>query len=58
MGFRLADELVGVDGEPVAGRTFGETVQLVTGTPGERQLVAVRRGGESLEINAEVVTIV
>ena len=57
MGVLAGDELVGVDGVPVVDKTFGEAVELLGGTPGERRQLELRRDTELQQVDAEVIHI-
>ena len=56
MGLRVGDELVSVDGVAVSG--FGATVELLRGSPGERRNLELRRDGENVTVDTEVVEVV
>lgn len=52
-GLRADDELVSVDGIPLAGLSGEQVQQLLTGEVGSKVMLGIRRAGEELQIAVE-----
>lgn len=52
-GLMAGDRVVEIDGEPTAGKTTQESIELVKGTPGTTVVLTVERDGEIVDIPVE-----
>ena len=52
-GLMAGDRVLEIDGEPTAGKTTEESIELVKGTPGTTVVLTVERDGEVMDIPVE-----